>query len=154
MRRKSPYHWLDFTPLPILLKIFWEPFSKKKSHWWHWRKFDQSKVRHELNVEGYSDAQPRDTVIQNLVQTNFKWQHVLILEPDTDGLNKYYQIGFLEPKSGICQKCSLVLKGLTAVLVGPNDVLFFAVSLKSGKCIQLKIVGITIKNKLKGIKLI
>jgi hypothetical protein len=146
--RTNPKHKLDI--LCPILKIVWEPFVKISSRGWHWLEFDQTKIERSLSVKGYPDAKRRDTAWQNFIQTHFQWQHVVILEPETDDTDKEYQIGFYEPKSGVCQKCSLVLRGLTGVLVGPDDASYFAVSLKSGKFLKLNIVDTTTKRKFKG----
>lgn len=141
-----PSHWLDIILWPIL-KIIWEPFSKKESHFWHWSNY---KPRLDLviaTVYGDHRAGKRNGFISNLIQTNFSWQKIAILKPNTE---KEYQIGFMSDEGDVSksQVCSIILHGECAALVGPYDVKFFAISYPEAEQIYIPSPKITIKEFL------
>jgi hypothetical protein len=114
------------------LKILWEPFSKKRSHWWHWKS-----VNIEI-PEGYGVfvrmnpfAKPRDTFWSNLIQTNFGWKKVVIIEPiNPVPHNGNYKIGFINSREFTNQKiCEFLVRDGTkvALLCGPNHFEVFGV---------------------------
>jgi len=141
--KTKPKHWLDFILWP-LLKLFWEPFSVKNSHFWHWVDFDKNLIHKDIffSVEGSIESKPRKKFLSNLWQTNFGWKKALILEPETDG---EYWLGFFELSTGKCQLCSVVLEGKVGILVGHNEVYFFALN-SDRKSIYLKKSEETTKN--------
>ncbi|MFA6995432.1 MAG: hypothetical protein WC249_03445 [Patescibacteria group bacterium] len=143
-----------------ILKIFWEPFSKKRSHWWHWKTFwgGQSPERH-VTVIG-KNVKNRDTFWTMLTQTNFVWKNVVILKPVGDEIKDahFYQVGYIENREKIehIEICSILIPIGQAVglLVGPNDITFFAINANNRQQISLKIINETTKNKLKNILLL
>lgn len=152
MWETKPRHAFDFVLWP-LIAFFWEPFSKKHAHWWHWRNYSGQVIK-ELLAPGDSNAGNRTSGFwANLYYTNFGWTSVLVLEPV--GYSGKYQIGFRsdEGKSVRTQLCSLILGGQTAVQLGPVETEFFAVN-EQGEPIELRSVTLTTKKKLRGITLI
>jgi hypothetical protein len=89
----------------------------------------------------------RKGLISNLIQTNFSWQKVVVLKPDT---KKEYQIGFISYEEGITksQICSIILHGECAALIGPYDVKFFAISYPKAEQIYIPSPSITAKKSL------
>ena len=123
----SPKHWLDYVLWP-LLRLVWEPFSLKRSHFWHWRDYP---VHYQLsNTVGFSgspDARPIRGWFSNLWQTNFGWKLAATLEGPA-GMD--YHLGFETVENGktVQKICSIVLRGKCAALIGSADVRFFMVS--------------------------
>ena len=83
--KTNPWHWLDWIVWP-LLKIFWEPFSLKKSHWWHWRKMEPCDLLNASlgdlkTATAHADrlAKPAESLWDNFYQRNFGWKKVAIL---------------------------------------------------------------------------
>ncbi len=147
--RTHPRHWLDFTLWP-LLRLFWEPFSKKRSHFWHWQPFDRSapeNFRERVDRDGC--ARERAGLLANLFQTNFGWRSVAILCPAVRNGNAY-QLGFISREGNAHKRelCAIVLDGPCAALVGPHEVEFFAVAYPGGEPIPLELVRRTVKARL------
>lgn len=143
-----------------ILKIFWEPFSKKRSHWWHWKVFwgGQSEEKH-VTVAG-KNVKSRDTFWSMLIQTNFVWKNVVILKPDGDKIKNvnFYQIGYIENRAEIehIEICSILipLEQEVGLLIGPNEVTFFAINADNHQQISLKIIGETTKSELENVLLL
>jgi hypothetical protein len=152
--RTSPTHWLDWTLWP-LLRLVWEPFSRKRTHWWQWRTYT-GQIEYPLVVQGHPDETNRSSWWNNFYQTNFGWKYVVILRPeDYSGV---WHIGFsAEQMNGrLTQYCTVLFNGQDQVapLVGPFDTTFFAFT-KEGKPIKLLKIKETTKSALpKSISLI
>lgn len=147
--KTRPRHLFDFT-IWWLIRFIWEPFSGKRSHWWHWRDFYS--IRHDLSLllpyaqefEGSKKAGRRFGFWRNLFQTNFGWQQVIVFRPLINGTIPYegtYQIGFkaIEENMLVAKMCTLVLQDFTAVLRGPYKTSFFAVTYPGGTPLSLHI---------------
>lgn len=115
----QPGHILDYLLWPLLQRT-WEKWSKKRSHWWHWRSF-AGEVVAPLFVR--ADITATKSVFWG---SNFHWQEVVILQPLPEHAHRYYQVGFRS--GGVTQLCSLVVDGPVAMLLGPRTVEFFAVT--------------------------
>lgn len=142
-----------FRPLWLLIKrtfvlflwLFWEPISRKRSHWWHWKPY-QPNVNHRLCqwVAGNPKSKPRTSFWSNLWQTNFGWQWVAVLEPYDI---QPFQIGFVE-EDGRRRLCSKPVKNRRiGMLLGPDPIRFFAVNQK-GEQIALRLVMIATKYRM------
>lgn len=81
----------------------------------------------------------------DLIQTNFKWNKVVILEPEET--TTPYHIGFKNDYEKKCELCSIILKGPVALLLGPHQTEFFAVS-QEGTPLQLKKISYSDKHRL------
>lgn len=146
MIRPAKFHIFDYILGPIL-RIIWEPFSIKRSHFWHWQRYD-NEINSATTVLPDVTASPRYNLWLKLWQTNFGWEKVVILQPESYDGN--YQIGFtsVEGEEGKTELCSLILKGKIAVLVGPYELSFFAISFPPKKALILQNVLTTTKDKL------
>lgn len=153
----SPRHWMDVVFWPLLM-AFWEPFTRKRSHWWHWKPYHGQLV-HAKRIARDLDAAPRrGSWFSNFYQTNFGWRTAVILEP-RHYCGKYH-IGFQSNERKLVEDdlimdselhleyCTVVLSGRSAALVGPDPVLFFAISYPEGRFLELKTPVVTQKWKL------
>jgi len=124
----NPHHLLDWLLWPIL-KIMWEPFSVKGSHWWHWRAyaFPADAAPLALEIKGDREAHDDAGAWQNFYQRNFGWQEVAILKAfDINGnMIKNFRIGFISNIK--CEICSVIADSNVGVLIGPKNIRFFAV---------------------------
>lgn len=66
-----------FWPLIYLL---WEPFSKKRSHWWNWSKYTKG-ISKGLLIKGRRGNKTRNNLWDKLILTNFSWRECVILRP-------------------------------------------------------------------------
>lgn len=137
----EPQHFLDRFLWP-LLRLIWEPFSKKRSHWWHWRDSDSIAIQTCLEFRGNSLANSRSGFWNNLWQTNFGWKSALIIKPE---LSTKYKIGFFNHKGA--KICSIIMDGEIALLEGPDPVNFFAFSYPENEPIGLEIVKNNVPKK-------
>lgn len=148
----KPRHLLDFVLWP-LLAIFWEPISKKHAHWWHWKDY-AGKVTYTVTAPADPKAGDRSKGLwANLWYSNFGWNQVIVLEPMSHA--GPYQIGFRSDEGqGVrTQLCSLLLRGKTAVQLGPVPTEFFAVDYQ-GRSVHLQVVAQTTKKQMDKITLI
>jgi len=127
--KTKPKHWLDFALEP-LLKIFWEPFSKKQSHFWRWKRYS-GYIENTLTIRGIASEKPRNSFWSNFWQSNFGWKNVVIIKPET---KKFYQIGFFDKVTNDKKLCSCLVKGDVGLLAGSNDVEFFAIDEDGNFC--------------------
>jgi hypothetical protein len=122
----SPTHWLDWTLWP-LLRVVWEPFSHKRTHWWHWRTYT-GQIEDPIVVQGHPNAIDRSSWWNNFYQTNFGWKNVIVVEPE--GYRGLWHLGFStrQDTGGVTQYCTVLFNGQEQVgpLVGPYDTIFFA----------------------------
>ncbi len=120
----SPPHIFDKIFWPVI-KAVWEPFSLKRSHWWHWLPYGQQ-PSYLLKIPADHNAAPRHSAWHNLIQTNFGWSKVAVTKPKNYfGL---YRWGF-KSREGAKNKlevCALILQGPVANLIGPHDMELFA----------------------------
>ena len=141
-----PIYWLL---LLIPIKLFWEPFSLKRSHWFTWLK---RKERHGIRYKDINNNllitvsnDPSLSIsrfpIENFIGLNWTWRMTTILRPVSH--KEKYQIGFIR-QDGIIVFCSVVIpNGPIAVIQSPVVNKFFAFSCeKSGqrKQIELEII--------------
>lgn len=129
--RSWPETWQDILILPFLIAL-WEPFSRKNTHWWHWKHFTQEVPSHYLTPP-QKDPTAKDRSKNRwsaLWQTNFGWREVVVLSPK---IASEFKIGFWCPEDKRPGKdrmlCSVVVKnGVAACLVGPKPIQFFAIT--------------------------
>ena len=143
----SPTSWLDWVLWP-LLRAVWEPFSRKRSHWWHWLPYT-GQMQGSLVVRGHPDTVDRSSTWQDFYQTNFGWQHVVVVKPaDYQGR---WHIGFSarQENGRVTQYCSILINGQEKVasLIGPTDTTLFAFTAR-GMPINLQVLQETTKDKL------
>lgn len=129
-----PKHLFDYCLWPII-KILWEPISLKRSHWWHWKKISNKNLNlnKTINILGHKKSKNRNGYWNNFWQTNMGWKKSIVL--DTVARTRY-QIGYIDNEK--TEICSIILSGPTAVLIGPKETQFFAISYPDGKQIELK----------------
>ena len=119
-----PKNWKDKWVWP-LIKIVWEPFMLKHSHWWHWLPYKDS-VLQSITVQGNPKFKSRTTLWDEFFQTNIAWHKAVLLQPkDYMGL---YRLGFRSVSEQKNEICSILLKGKAAALVGSQNLEFFAIS--------------------------
>ncbi|MBI5220722.1 MAG: hypothetical protein HY978_02720 [Candidatus Liptonbacteria bacterium] len=156
------FSWWDRT-LGLLLRFSWELISKKRSHFWNWHKGFTAYQRGFAGknlcvVSGSPEARSWQTWLGALYQLNFGWQTVVVLEPDNPMWPSVtYRIGYVirRDASGVqFDQCDLVLRGPTAVLVGPDEATFFARTCPGNRLVPLKVVCKTTKANLGRIHLI
>ncbi|MFA5023548.1 MAG: hypothetical protein WC523_01135 [Patescibacteria group bacterium] len=148
--KTKPKHVLDWTLWPIL-KIFFKPFSKKSSYAWQWLDYSakrQAILDANLFIKLDADplAQPVKTIWSNFYQRNFGWKRVVrvVAYKNHSLWAKEFQIGYISGED--CKLCSLILTGITGVLIGDQTVIFFAVDLQ-GKILSIKNCGLTDKKE-------
>ncbi len=141
-----PVQILDLFFWPVL-RVFWEPFSRKNSHWWHWVDY-HGEIISPLIVKAPTEVageKSRQTRWDNFYQTNFGWQTAVVVEPvDHKG---FYRLGFVSKSEGRQQYCAILLTGSAAALVASEEVKFFALDY-FGCQVPLKVVRFCPKSKL------
>ncbi|PKN02875.1 hypothetical protein CVU76_02515 [Candidatus Dojkabacteria bacterium HGW-Dojkabacteria-1] len=145
MLKTSKFHIEAILFLPLIM-LLWEPFSKKRSHWWNWSKYTK-KIEKGVFVKAEKSNHPLTNVWHLIVQLNFKWKKLVIFE--AENYQGEFQIVYGNREKEIC---SVILKGKVACLVPSSDTVFTAVKYPNGEELQLKIIGYTDKYRLdKGI---
>ncbi len=144
----SPETWEDKIIWPILRAV-WEPFSKKKVHWWHWKNY-KGDIGNAIKLDGDRNTSPRHASIwKNLYFTNFSWSRCAVLKPKNyTGL---YKRGFRAEEGGLIKTelCNVLLSGTHAgLVVGPSDTEFFALSYPDNALLELELLEITNKHDL------
>ena len=141
MLKTSKFHIENYIFWPFI-RFFWEPFSGKRSHWWNWSPINKN-FNYFVSTDGDNSLHPLTNVWHKLIQLNFNWNKLIILEP----LNYKgsYQLAYKNSKTEIC---SIIVKGKIACLVGDKKIKYTGFSYPSQKEIQLKIVGYTKKSEL------
>ena len=143
----SPISWLDWALWP-LLRVVWEPFSKKRTHWWHWLTY-VGQIQDPIVVQGRPNEEDRSSPWQNFFQTNFGWKDVVVVKPVN--YRGRWHIGFsTQQENGrVTQYCSVLFneQEKVASLVGPTNTTFFAFTQK-GMPIKLEVLQETTKDKL------
>lgn len=143
----SPTSVYDWTLWP-LLRVVWEPFSKKRSHWWHWRTYT-SQIHDPVVAKGHPKRVDRSSFWENFYQTNLGWSDAVVLRPAN--YNGFWHLGFsaMQNNGTVTKLCTIFFKGQKkiAALVGPYDTTFFALSLE-GTPITLEIIQLTTKSEL------
>ncbi|MFA5155627.1 MAG: hypothetical protein WC453_04305 [Patescibacteria group bacterium] len=145
----QPSHWLDTIFWP-LLRFFWEPFSVKHSHWWHWLSYQEPLPDNEdcLIIAANPAARRANKFWPNFYERNFGWQQVALLNvyDDTGQPARNYRAGYsCGAKKEIC---SILLSRGVGVLIGPEDTLFFAVS-QDGRPLRVRLHSYSDRKKLK-----
>ncbi len=129
-----------------LLRLFWEPISKKESHWWNWIKYEgQIDPSLCLTIEGDKNSKPRVNFITNLIRTNFTWNKTVVLEVQSD-FDKKINIGLISKEENKIQLCNIPLdtNKQYAFLLGFYPFTYFAID-EVGE--QIKISFKKISNK-------
>jgi hypothetical protein len=142
-----PKQFEDVIFWPIIRAV-WEPFSLKRSHWWHWINYDKVPSG-AMSLPQDANAKPRHASIwHNLIQTNFGWKKIAILKPKNYAGN--YRLGFIGHEGNLNKKqiCTLVLQGCVGILLSPYSFEFFAESYPERSPLELELVRITTKNNL------
>lgn len=130
--KTEPKHFLDLT-LGLILKIFLEPFSRKKSHFWHWR--DYSAYRQDILNSGKFLSFPADHKAGKKTLIRL----VAIRTPSAYWA-KDYRVGYICGER--CKLCSLILNEPVCLLLSDQEIKFFAVDLK-GQLFNLRNHGKT-----------
>jgi len=166
--RTKPIHVFNFI-LWWLIKLVWEPFSLKRSHWWHWQIKPLPEGSKPIVVKGDSNEKERATKWLNFSLTNFGWQKVVLLgtykvvssdkavnqQGDKmcyfDITCKSYQIGWNQKsnskfKANEFEVCTIVQNGIIGLLVGPGETNFYAHDL-SGAPLDLSVYAFTTKSE-------
>ncbi|MFA5184302.1 MAG: hypothetical protein WC456_02130 [Patescibacteria group bacterium] len=146
--KTKPSHWLDIVFWP-LLRFFWEPFSVKQSHWWHWLPYQKPLPDDNdcLTLAADPVAKRADKFWPNFYERNFGWQKIALLSVYDNGrLAGNYRLGYsCGTKKEIC---SILLNRGVSVLIGPTDTAFFAIS-QDGRPLQVQLRGYVNRQKLK-----
>lgn len=144
-----PRHILDVVLWPIL-RVLWEPFSRKQSHFWHWKPFEGSIPEpFQEYVDPDKGARPVDGWWTEFWNTNFGWKKVVIFRPANPA--KKYHLGFMRREgNGVARKeiCTCVLDGACAAAVSPYNTKYFAVEYPHGPAIPLDLVRVTVRHML------
>ena len=148
MRKTAHPSWEDKILWPIIALI-WEPFSLKRVHWWHWKRYD-GPLGNFIHLEGDKTTSPRHTsLFKNLLFTNFTWSQCAVLRPKNyDGL---YRRGFRAQEGDILKTeiCDVLLSGPHAgLIVGPADTDFFAIAYPDNTPIDLELLEVASKYRL------
>ena len=143
----QPSHIYDEIFWPII-RLVWEPFSLKRSHWWHWIVY-KKEITSFIAIPGIrSNTTRHQSFLGNFFKTNLGWKSVVVLSPLS--FQGTYQRWF-RAKEGDVEKieiCILILQGPVAALIGPYDTDFFAISYPLGLPITLALLEATTKDKL------
>lgn len=126
----QPVSWLDWVAWPVL-RVIWEPFSYKRSHWWHWR--NTARPNEWLPIVGDPLANSQTDAWSIFYNTNFAWQTWVELAPV--GYQGSWQVGYTVGST--TQVCAIVLTKTCRVLIGNGDVGYFGITLQ-GKPVQLR----------------
>lgn len=150
--KSAKFSWWNYTLWPFL-RIIWEPFSKKRSYFWHWQPYSgEVTCYHWIIVKNDGSIKDRLSRWDNFWQTNFGWRRTMVFSPlkkDRQRFHGKYHIGFTNEITGQNEICWLELSGHVAVLTGNADVRFFAVDAADLTSIELKSHGEVLKNGLK-----
>jgi len=141
MLKTSKLHIEAILFLPLIM-LLWEPFSKKRSHWWNWSKYN-NEIGKGVLVKAEKNNHPLTNVWHLIVELNFRWKKLVIFEPEN--YKGEYQIVYGNNEKEIC---SVILKGKVACLVPSSDTVFTAMKYPNGEELQLKIIGYTDKYNL------
>ncbi len=127
-----PLHWLLLLA-PI--KLIWEMFSLKRSHFFTWLKGTLKKIDIIKNplllVSNDPLLEPNPSSLQAFIGLNWTWRKTTILKP----LNYQgeYQIGFIRWDNVLVFCTVIIPNGSIAVIQGPNANKFFAFSYSKDK---------------------
>jgi hypothetical protein len=135
----------------LILRIFWEPISKKRSHGFQWVPFDGELdlMRGVVAVTGSLEAKDRDTFWRNFWETNFGWNEVAVIRINNTLLGfdkkfKSFRVGLIaEGKKEICE-INFKPEQKVGLLIGPEEVRFFAID-ENGE--QLPVLWVSRKKK-------
>ena len=148
MRKTAHPCWQDKILWPVIAFV-WEPFSLKRVHWWHWKKYDGD-LGGYIHLEGDKSTNPRHTsLFKNLLFTNFTWSRCAVLRPKN--YNGLYRRGFRAQEGDELKTeiCDVLFSGAHAgLVVGPADTDFFAVSYPDNAPLDLELLEVTSKYKL------
>lgn len=146
MHKTKPLHILDIIFWPIVI-VFLEAFSIKHTHFWHWQKYEKTISKYSiLNIVGHS-TRPIKNAFDVFFKLNMEWTLCAIYKPKN--YNKEFRIGY--HCRGEKKISSIILNPneIFAVLVGPGDNNFFAISLEDEQEIELQFIGLESKYNLR-----
>lgn len=130
-----------------VLRLVWEPFSRKNSHFWQWEHYNPPSFVKPHFLQPESGAIARTDLWSNLYQTNFIWQKVAIITPDNK--ETPFRVGYV---NGSGQEggrlCTIVLTQPFAILCDPQGIGVFVLDESLGRQIPLKHVLYSEKWKL------
>ena len=141
-----PVHAFDWIFWPVLARTL-EKKTRKISHGWHWRPWDEPVVG-EVKVAGDPSAPPARNAWESFLMRNFRWRHVAVIEPEDMHGCSFYRAGFSSP--GKAAICSILVRGPVGLLIGDGDVSFFTIGLQAFADIPLrtKLLRVTDKKSL------
>lgn len=132
--KTKPEHFLDWLLWPILALAI-EPTTKIRSHFWQW--IDYSERREEILRARLL------TIKTNGAKSSVnKYDIVRLVPVKSYSLTHYidnYRLGYLS-KDGQVKLCTLVLNGVTSVVINDDAELYFAVD-TNGYLQALKLVA-------------
>jgi len=130
----KPKHFLDWLLWPILAVAF-EPATKIRSHFWQWIDYSQ-------RSEEIFRARPLTVKTIGAKLSVGHYDVVRLVPVKSCALTHYidnYQIGYLS-KKGEAKLCTLILNGVTSVIINDEAESYFAIDSK-GYLQLLKIVS-------------
>ncbi|MFA5126678.1 MAG: hypothetical protein WC465_01585 [Patescibacteria group bacterium] len=130
----NPSSIWDVILWPLLTWSWSKLTGGKVSYGWHWRPY-RGQIGQVVRVAGDSSLSLHDWRHGVFWGTCFSWRTVALLCPTQ---RVVWHVGF-RGRSG-CQICSLEINGAAALLIGPEEVDFFAVS-ADGQPLELKQVS-------------
>lgn len=147
--RTQPFHLFDVI-FWWLIKLVWEPFSLKRSHWWHWQMRILPESASPLEVTGDELDIPRNTKWRVFFLTNFGWHKVALIAPVEPRMSPY-QVGWNQAcnpkfKENEFEICTIALCSGICLLVGPGKTNFFGFDM-DGNPIELKVAWYTTKKE-------
>lgn len=130
----KPKHFLDWLLWPILALAF-EPATKIRSHFWQW--IDYSERREEIlraqsltvKTSGAKSSPGQYDIVRLVPVKGCSFTHYI----------ENYRLGYLT-KNGETKLCTLVLNGVSSVVINNDAELYFAID-AHGYLQLLKLVG-------------
>ena len=139
--RKLAWYWY---PLWFLIKAVWEPFSRKRSHFFMWDKKTLTKEHLEkcppLTILGNPLAEARGDPWSNFQLTNFGWKQTVKIRPDPKEKAIDYVVAFTREYDGVTMYSMLVMRGSSALLLGPEDINIYGLTPGTHEPVKLMIV--------------
>lgn len=136
-----PEHALDRLLAPPL-RVLWEPFSRKNSHFWNYFDCEWPILEHEP-LEVMPDENARERYVNRWSMfwaTNFADPKVVVIEPVDH--SERYQIGYFSQvghlQKTVIQRCSVILSGQFGLLLTNRTVYVWAESFEDKRQIRLQ----------------
>jgi len=134
-------YFYEYILCPIL-RIVLEPFSLKKSYWWHWVfYYKRIPERFIKNIDGDPEAKPRDGFVSSFWQTNFGWKKIALLKC-VDIYVGEIRYGFIDSNDRV-KICTYSQDSSSkiALLVGPESLRFFAIRADTGYPVMISLLS-------------